>query len=356
MFPEIDGSILEGGGQILRIAVCLSALYNKPITIQKIRANRKKNGLAPQHLAGIHLARDLSQAFLINDFLRSTELTFIPKLIRSGTFVADTQTGGSVALLLQVSLPLILFGNDKSHLTLKGGTNTDFAPPIDYTINVFKPMVQKFGIDFECEINRRGFIRGNGSITVSTNPVKKLNRIILVEFGELESITGEAYVSGFLPYRMAEEMATAAERVLKRVLKATVSIKAKKFNKSEAFGNGSGINLYAKTSAGCHLGSSVLGKRGVSATEIGTKAAKALMETIFLEYCVDSCMQDQLIIYMALAEGRSRVKMGPITLHTETAIHVTELLTGVKFDIYKLDDTTNIIECFGIGFQNKNII
>lgn len=61
----------------------------------------------------------------------------------------------SVALILQVSLPLILFGNNKSHLTLKGGTNADFAPPIDYTINVFKPMVQNFGIDFECEINRR---------------------------------------------------------------------------------------------------------------------------------------------------------------------------------------------------------
>lgn len=46
-------------------------------------------------------------------------------------------------------------------------------------------------------------------------------------------------------------------------------------------------------------------------------------------------MQDQIIIFMALAHGRSRVRTGPITLHTQTAIHFTRLLTGVCF-IYAL--------------------
>lgn len=98
------------------------------------------------------------------------------------------------------------------------------------------------------------------------------------------------------------------------------------------------------------------GKRGISTTEVGTKAAEALLETLDMQCCADSNMQDQLIIYMALAEGKSRVKVGPITLHTETAIHITELLTGVKFNIVKCDDNTNIIECVGIGLQNKAII
>ena len=38
----------------------------------------------------------------------------------------------------------------------------------------------------------------------------------------------------------------------------------------------------------------------------------------------------QLIIFMALANGISRVKTGPITLHTETAIHFAEKLTKVS--------------------------
>ena len=33
---------------------------------------------------------------------------------------------------------------------------------------------------------------------------------------------------------------------------------------------------------------------------------------------------------MALAEGKSSFKTGPVTLHTETAIHIAEKLTNVR--------------------------
>ena len=36
---------------------------------------------------------------------------------------------------------------------------------------------------------------------------------------------------------------------------------------------------------------------------------------------------------MALAEGKSSFKTGPITLHTQTAIHIAETLTNVRLTI-----------------------
>ena len=40
-----------------------------------------------------------------------------------------------------------------------------------------------------------------------------------------------------------------------------------------------------------------------------------------------------MIIFMALAAGDSALCTGPLTLHTESAIHIAEQLTGAKFTI-----------------------
>lgn len=46
----IDGSLLEGGGQILRISTALSAILGISIKIHSIRGGRTTPGLRPQHL------------------------------------------------------------------------------------------------------------------------------------------------------------------------------------------------------------------------------------------------------------------------------------------------------------------
>ena len=54
----VDGSLLEGGGQIVRVAAALSAATGREVRVENVRAGRPKPGLATQHLAGLRLVRD----------------------------------------------------------------------------------------------------------------------------------------------------------------------------------------------------------------------------------------------------------------------------------------------------------
>ena len=127
-------------------------------------------------------------------------------------------------------------------------------------------------------------------------------------------------------------------------------------------------SLHLILSTGCILGGSALGSPRSSGEAVGKKAAEELLEAVETGGCVDkyiqvrktlvgvpNCyeypkwvgnltrktpasaveifVQDQMIIFMALADGESRLLCGPLTLHTETAIHIAEKMTGAKFKV-----------------------
>jgi len=84
-------------------------------------------------------------------------------------------------------------------------------------------------------------------------------------------------------------------------------------------------------------------------------AAKELLHSVLSKVCFDEYMQDQMIIFMALAKGQSRILTGPLTLHTQTAIHISNELTQANFNVIpiKCDNEVvkNIIQCEGIGYE-----
>ncbi|KAG8310503.1 hypothetical protein J6590_063272 [Homalodisca vitripennis] len=280
---EIDGSILEGGGQVLRMAIALSVLQKIPVRIFNIRAGRSKPGLSPQHLKGLEMAREMTGGQLIGAQQRSMEVTFRPGQLTPGQYLGDTGTAGSVGLIIQLLLPCALFSSGPTILDLRGGTNADMAPQIDYTTTVFLALLKRFG--------------------------------------------------GFFNYNLF--------------------LRQHKESPDTAVGTASGIYLFAETNTGCVLAGTALGRRDLKAEKVGQAAAEELAQAIQSRVCVDSHAQDQVIILMALAKGTSRVLCGPITLHTETAIYMAQLMTKAKFTIHKQDTGNNIIECEGIGLENE---
>jgi RNA 3'-terminal phosphate cyclase len=61
----------------------------------------------------------------------------------------------------------------------------------------------------------------------------------------------------------------------------------------------------------------------------------------------DVHLGDQLVIWLALAEGRSRIGTSELTLHTVTAVEVTEMLTGCQFKVSGEIGSPGVIDCNG---------
>lgn len=382
VFP-CAGSLLEGGGQILRNAVSLSAILNIPVRIDRIRAKRTRPGLRPQHLTGLQLAARLCGGTLEGGELGSSCVTFRPGkrgCQKEREFSGDTGTAGSCMLLAQVALPCLLFmppcrevSPDTPWFTLhlRGGTDAPMAPPIGYYQHVLVPVLRRqLGIRVEVRLVRRGFYpKGQGLVEVAVAPLplgQSLPPVRLVDRGTLERIRMIAFTAGRVKPSVGSRMAEAAKSVLTKRMKArgdeqgeaqwtSVCVDCEVYHEPEehAVGDGCGIILIAETARGCVFGASGIGERGVSAEVIGERTGSEMADVLLdSQATVDDWLADQLIIFMALAKGESTFYCREPTLHTHTAIAVAEKLTGARFEVAPPGPSapaTWTIKCLGAG-------
>jgi len=331
---EIDGSFGEGGGQILRTSLSLSALTGKPFRIYNIRAKRDKPGLRPQHLNAVKAVAELCNADVSNVDVGSKEFEFIPNKIKSKTLNIDIGTAGATTLILHAILPAAIHSMKQIKIRIKGGTNNFMAPPIDNVVLIFVPILNKFGANVGCNLIRRGYYpKGGGEILTIIKP-SQMREIDLTDRGKLKKIFGIANASRQLEKaNVVEREAKSAERILRK-LNVPVAIK-KDYFKSPSVGTS--ISLCAEFENAL-LGTDAFGKLGKPAEKVGEEAAKNLLSEINSNGCTDEHLTDQLIPYLAIYGGK--IKATKISEHTKTNIWVTEKFLPVKFKIHD-----NLIVC-----------
>lgn len=176
----IDGSIGEGGGQILRTALALSMVTGQPFRIENIRAGREKPGLLRQHLTAVNAAATICTATVDGAAIGSRELTFTPEKAKPGEYTFSIGSAGSTTLVLQTVLPALLTADGPSSLTLEGGTHNPHAPPIDFLERTFLPLINRMGPTVTVTLERAGFYpAGGGRVVVKIQPAAKLSSVHL---------------------------------------------------------------------------------------------------------------------------------------------------------------------------------
>jgi len=327
---EIDGSTLEGGGQILRTAISLSAITKKPCRIFNIRKNRPKRGLAIQHLLGIQALTELCNGKLEGDYLGSEEIKFYPGEIKQKEFSVKIETAGSIALVLQILILPGLFSPFETKINFNGGaTDTFFSPTIDHFQYVFLKNLEKMGAKVKIDILKRGYYPEGGAEVKTIIYPSKLKSINLIERGQLKKILAISGASESLKDKKVAERQIAGVREVLGKLKLPIEERVEYYQTDCP---GSQICLIAEFE-NTVIGTDNLGKLGKRAEDVGKEAALELLKEERSGACLNKHSTDQILPYMALAEKKSEVAAGEITEHCKTNIWVIEKFLNGKFEI-----------------------
>ncbi|MEM2940199.1 MAG: RNA 3'-terminal phosphate cyclase [Thermoproteota archaeon] len=351
---EIDGSMGEGGGQVLRTAVALSALLRKPIRVFNIRAKRSNPGLRPQHLAAVKTVALLTGAKTEGLEVGSRQIVFTPGEANVSNIVLDVGTAGSVPLVLQALMPVLAFSPRESSLVLKGGTNNPRAPPIDYIKEVLAKALEAMGYMVGISVERRGFYpRGGGIVHFKSKPVEFLKPFSLTEFPRLKSIRILVY-SARLPKHVGERIARSAASEISRRLRIEPSVEYEFMTGEERnapLDPGCGIIIVGTLENNIVFASSALGERGKPSERVGGEAALEFVRQVELKAPADRNLADQLVVYAALAKGVSALRTSEVTLHALTTIRLMELFLPVRFQVEGGLGSPGGYRVEGVGFK-----
>lgn len=346
---EIDGSFGEGGGQLLRYSAALAALTGRGIRVFNIRAKRSNPGLRPQHLAALRFIARLVDAETDGLRVGSTQIVLRPRRRRprGGRFTVDIGTAGSITLFLQAVVPVLLAADSGVELEVRGGTSVKWSPPYPYFENVLAPLIRKFGAKIEIRLVRRGFYpQGGGIVHVAVEPSYPLRPVNIAEKGEPGAINGISYV-GNLPCHIAERQYKAARTYLESAgLKVG---KVVRDCRTPSIGRGTGIVLWTNVAEGI-IGSDSLGERGKPAEAVGREAAEKLFAIIKKRVPIDPHASDNLLVYMSLADGESRILTSELTSHAKTALHLCSMITGAQHGVSVVDGNV-VLRVRGIGLS-----
>jgi RNA 3'-terminal phosphate cyclase (ATP) len=322
----IDGSMGEGGGQILRTSLAFSLVTGTPFRIENIRAGRKKPGLMRQHLTAVKATAEIGHAEVVGARVGSLELTFAPGRVVPGEYSFSVGTAGSTTLVLQTILPALLTAAGPSSLVLDGGTHNPFAPPFDFLQKTFLPIVNRMGPTVIATLERPGFFpTGGGRLIVAVEPSRTLAPIDLLDRGPIQRRLAKAVVAG-LPRHIAEREVRTIARVLRWPDECLCVEEL-----SGLYGPGNVVTVEIESAHITEVCTG-FGQKGVRAEIVAEGVAKEARRYLDANVPVGEHLADQLLIPFALAGGGS-YKTGPLSRHAHTNIDVVKMFLDIEIAV-----------------------
>ncbi len=317
----LDGSQGEGGGQILRTALALSAVTGTPFEITGIRARRAKPGLMRQHLVSVRAAAAVCGAEVTGGELGSTNLRFVPGQVRGGPHRFDIGSAGSTQLVAQTILPPLLRAGQESSVALTGGTHNPFAPSFPFMEGAFLPLLDRMGFLCRFRLEKAGFYpAGGGQCVLDVGSRQGCAPLVLESRPASPRVGARVCVVG-LDGEIAEREMAALRAELPLDPAWTVIDRC-----PGAIGIGNTVHVTVELDGYSEV-FTAHGERGVPAEAVAAKAAAEAKAFLASGTAVGEYLADQLLLPMALSAGGS-FTTHVLSAHTQTQIRVMETFLG----------------------------
>ncbi|MCH5376488.1 MAG: RNA 3'-terminal phosphate cyclase [Planctomycetes bacterium] len=327
----VDGAQGEGGGQIVRSSLALALVSGVAVTIDNIRARRARPGLMRQHLTAVQAAAEISGAEVRGADIGSRQLIFRPGPVRSGEYHFRIGTAGSTTLVLQTVLPALMLAEGVSAVTLEGGTHNPLAPPYDFLARVYLPLLARLGPRVDPRLERAGFYpAGGGRFSVTIHPSNQLDRLELLDRGDIVARKVRAMVAN-LPRHIAErECRVIAER--SRWDRKCFHVEER--NDSPGPGN---VVLIEIDSQNASELVAAFGQKGVRAERVAQDAWRETRRYLEANVPVGEHLADQLLLPLGISAWQGRgggaFRTLPLSQHALTHIEVLKLFLDVQVEI-----------------------
>jgi RNA 3'-phosphate cyclase len=212
-------------------------------------------------------------------------------------------------------------------VVVRGGTDVRLAPSWDYFCEVLLRLLARVQVRVRASIARRGYYpHGGGEVALEVEPGVPAPLVLHKPTGPW-NIAGEAHVAN-LPLNIAERMRDAACAALGR----EAAIATRMLGREEARGTGGAITVWAESDAGL-LGASRVAERGVRAETLGAAAGQELAADIASGATLDTHAADQVLVYLAMARGRSSVTVRTVSSHARTAMWLIPQFLAARFAV-----------------------
>lgn len=333
----IDGSRGEGGGQVVRTACHLAVLTQQSVRVERIRAKRATPGLRPQHAGLVQFLAHLTGAEVSGAAVGAETVELDPGAPHAGEHTRDLRTAGSVPLFLQAVLPVLLVTPGTTRLEVRGGTDTAYAPTMDWFRHVYMPRVAPVADHVRVDVDRRGFYpKGGGVVRVTVrneagrfSPDRVRERVaarLAADASRPAALAG-VQVTSVAHERLHGVAQRQAEAAVRRFGEGGLTAQGR-HEAVPARSLGSACCAWSEDARGHRMGGDQLGAQGVPAEAVGRSAATRLLEDLATGATVDRHLADHMVPWIGLGAGAVRVPRD--TGHLETNRDVTNAFLDRK--------------------------